>query len=101
MDSLCLGLRVGIVTQALHAQPDCCVTGTSRPFTRHLIRHFIQGSEGLTEGVGAELDDAASAQMRRFFLPALCFVPSLPDFLSCLVESIGVMLMVTSWKSDG
>ena len=39
MKSLCLRLRIGVVTRALHAQSDCRVRGTARPFTHHLIRH--------------------------------------------------------------
>ena len=47
MKHLCLRLGVGTVTLALHAQPDCCVR---RPL-----------HSSLDQGVGAELDDAASA----------------------------------------
>ena len=40
MESLCLRLGMRTVTRALHAQPDRCVRGTTRPFAHHLIRHF-------------------------------------------------------------
>ena len=83
MKPLCLRLRVGIVTRALHAQPDCWVRRTSRPFTHHLIKHFscrrgqcrtevwaqswMTASAGRVGGADSDVDSGTSAFLSSWF----------------------------------